>query len=81
MEEAQKSEENDDFLEEIEDQIPEFVLWPFSLQKIYPYGERSQYPGVSDEDWQKVNYHPTQQCMVCDLRNRCGQTIHRQQLS
>ena len=26
----------------------------------------------------KLNYHPTQQCTVCDLRNRCGQTIHRQ---
>lgn len=78
LEDAQKSEENDDFLEEIEDQIPEFVYGHSSLQKIYPYGERSQYPGVSDEDWQKVNFHPTQQCMVCDVRNRCGQTIHRQ---
>lgn len=78
LEEAQKDGDNDYFLEEIEDQVPDFVYSHSSLQKIYPYGERSQYPGVSDEDWQKVNYHPTQQCMVCDVRNRCGQTIHRQ---
>ncbi|QUG41459.1 ATP-dependent DNA helicase [Psychrobacillus sp. INOP01] len=78
LEEAQKDDENEYFLEEIEDQIPDFVYAHSSMQKIYPYGERSQFAGVSDEDWQKVNYHPTQQCMVCDLRNRCGQTIHRQ---
>ena len=78
LEEAQKDGDNDHFLEEIEDQIPDFVYGHSSLQKIYPFGERSQFPGVSDEDWQKVNYHPTQQCMVCDVRNRCGQTIHRQ---
>ncbi|TQR19735.1 ATP-dependent DNA helicase [Psychrobacillus vulpis] len=78
LEDAQKSGDNDYFLEEIEDLVPDFVYGHSSLQKIYPYGERSQYPGVSDEDWQKVNYHPTQQCTVCDVRNRCGQTIHRQ---
>lgn len=78
LEEAQKDDDNEYFLEEIEDQIPDFVYAHSSMQKIFPYGERSQFAGVSDEDWQKVNYHPTQQCMVCDLRNRCGQTIHRQ---
>ena len=78
LEDAQKDSDNDYFIEEIEDLIPDFVYGHGSLQQISPYGERSQYPGVSDEDWQKVNYHPTQQCTVCDLRNRCGQTIHRQ---
>jgi ATP-dependent DNA helicase DinG len=78
LEDAQKDIENEYFLEEIEDLIPDFVYGHSSLQQIYPYGERSQFPRVSDEDWQKVNYHPTQQCMVCDMRNRCGQTIHRQ---
>ena len=37
----------------------------------------SDYPIVSDEDWQKVNYNSIMQCAVCDLRNRCGQTLHR----
>ena len=25
----------------------------------------------------RVNFHPIQQCAACDVRNRCGQTIHR----
>ena len=29
----------------------------------------------------KLIINPIQQCMVCDLRNRCGQTIHRPALS
>ncbi len=78
LEDAQKVGDNDYFLEEIEDLIPDFVYGHSSLQKIFPFGERSQFPGVSDQDWQKVNFHPTQQCNTCDLRNRCGQTIHRQ---
>ena len=78
LEEAQKDGDNDFFIEEIEDGVPDFVYGSSSLQSIFPFGERSQFPGVSDLDWQKVNFHPTQQCTVCDLRNRCGQTIHRQ---
>lgn len=78
LEEAQKNGDNDFFIEEIEDGVPDFVYGSSSLQSIFPFGERSQFPGVSDVDWQKVNFHPTQQCTVCDLRNRCGQTIHRQ---
>ena len=36
------------FLEDIEDQIPDFVYGKV-FQSIYPYGERSGYPSVSDE--------------------------------
>ncbi|WP_017380651.1 ATP-dependent DNA helicase [Paenisporosarcina sp. TG-14] len=77
LEHEQKT-NNEDFLLEIEDGIPDFVYGHQSLQSVHPYGERSAFPDVNDEDWQKVNYHPIQQCAVCDIRNRCGQTIHRQ---
>lgn len=77
LEHEQKT-NNEDFLLEIEDGIPDFVYGHHSLQPVHPYGERSAFPDVNDEDWQKVNYHPIQQCAVCDIRNRCGQTIHRQ---
>lgn len=77
LEHEQKT-NNEDFLLEIEDGIPDFVYGHQSLQPVHPYGERSAFPDVNDEDWQKVNYHPIQQCAVCDIRNRCGQTIHRQ---
>lgn len=65
------------FIEDVEDSLPDFVYGSESLQSVYPYGERSDYPELSDEEWQMINYHPTQQCVACDLRNRCGQTIHR----
>ncbi|HSO57231.1 MAG TPA: ATP-dependent DNA helicase [Paenisporosarcina sp.] len=77
LEHEQKT-NDEEFIEQIEDGIPDFVYGHQSLQAVYPYGERSAFPDVSDEDWQKVNYHPIQQCAVCDIRNRCGQTIHRQ---
>ena len=76
--ETEQKTNDDEFIEQIEDGIPDFVYGHQSLQAVYPYGERSAFPNVSDEDWQKVNYHPIQQCGVCDMRNRCGQTIHRQ---
>ncbi|MDN7244016.1 ATP-dependent DNA helicase [Planococcus shenhongbingii] len=66
-----------DFLYDIEDSLPEFVNKTFSMQNTYPYGERSSYPDVTDEEWQQVNYHPIQNCQACELRNKCGQTIHR----
>ncbi|MCP2036322.1 ATP-dependent DNA helicase DinG [Planomicrobium sp. HSC-17F08] len=66
-----------DFLYDIEDSLPEFVNKTFSMQNTYPYGERSSYPEVTDEEWQQVNYHPIQNCQACELRNKCGQTIHR----
>ncbi|WP_318617441.1 ATP-dependent DNA helicase [Sporosarcina sp. YIM B06819] len=67
----------EEYIEWIEDSIPEFVHGTASLQSIHPYGERSDYPALSDEQWKTVNFHPIQQCAACDIRNRCGQTIHR----
>lgn len=68
---------SEEYIEWIEDSLPEFVHGNASLQSIVPYGERSDYPDLSDEQWRSVNFHPIQQCAACDVRNRCGQTIHR----
>lgn len=65
------------YIEQVEDDLPDFIYSDRSLQSVYPYGERSDYPYISDAEWQTINYHPIQQCSACDLRNRCGQTIHR----
>ncbi len=67
----------EEYIELIEDSLPEFVHGNASLQSIVPYGERSDYPTLSDEQWKTVNFHPIQQCAACDVRNRCGQTLHR----
>ena len=68
---------SEEYLEDIADSLPDFVYGSGSLQSIVPYGERSDYPDLSDDQWNTVNYHPTQQCLACDLRNRCGLTLHR----
>lgn len=67
----------EDFAEDIHSGLPDFVNGNASLQSVFPYGERSDYPHLNDEQWKTMNFHPIQQCAACDLRNRCGQTIHR----
>lgn len=63
-----------DYLDEIAMSIPEGY---HGNGKLEVYGVRSDYPNISDEEWQHVNYNYIQQCQVCDVRNRCGQTLHR----
>ena len=66
-----------DFAHEVEDRLPLFVYGSDSLAELYPYGDRSDYPELNDEEWGMINYHPIQQCASCEKRNRCGQTLHR----
>ncbi|MFC3211460.1 ATP-dependent DNA helicase [Planomicrobium okeanokoites] len=75
--EGAKKRSGADFLDDIESRLPEFVNKTFSMQNTYPYGERSSFPEINDDQWQQVNYHPIQNCAACELRNKCGQTIHR----
>ncbi|QPQ31605.1 ATP-dependent DNA helicase [Lysinibacillus sp. JNUCC 51] len=76
FEEAEKV-VSDEWIDDIAFSIPDGVYAQGSMIAIQPYGDRSDYPTVSDEDWQKVNYNSIMQCSVCDQRNRCGQTLHR----
>lgn len=66
-----------DYADEVEESLPGFVFGSDSLEKMYPYGERSAYPELSNDEWETINYNPIQQCASCDVRNRCGQTLHR----
>lgn len=66
-----------EFADSVEDRLPLFVYGSDSLAELYPYGDRADYPELSDEQWQMINYHPIQQCGSCEKRNRCGQTLHR----
>ena len=78
FEEAERTEVDDtEWIDDIAFSIPEGVYAQGSMIALKPYGERSDYPIVSDGDWQKVNYNAIMQCSVCDVRNRCGQTLHR----
>ncbi|PLR77189.1 ATP-dependent helicase [Bacillus sp. V3-13] len=60
------------------DGLPDFVRSGSSLQKFQRYGDRRDYPGVSDEAWNQVGWDSLQDCFSCSKRHRCGQTLHRE---
>lgn len=67
----------EEWIDDIAMSIPDGVYAQGSMLTVSPYGARSDYSAISDEDWQSVNYNAIMQCSVCDMRNRCGQTLHR----
>ena len=48
------------------------------MQSFYPYGNRKDYPNLKDEQWGKIGWDVFQDCLVCDKRHRCGQTLSRE---
>lgn len=59
------------------EELPEFVNHPEALQTFYPYGDRKQYANLSDDQWRQIGWDSFQDCLVCDKRHRCGQTLSR----
>ncbi|MED3625038.1 ATP-dependent DNA helicase [Neobacillus thermocopriae] len=70
----------DDFDEtaSIYEQLPDFVHVTGSMQKFEKYGDRKDYPSLSDETWRKISWDPLQDCFSCDKRHRCGLTLNRE---
>lgn len=68
---------SDDWIDDISFSVPEEYYSNASMNAIPLYGVRSDYPNVSDENWNEVNYNSVMNCSVCDLRNKCGLTMHR----
>lgn len=64
-------------LDEVYDTLPEFVHQGASLQRYEKYGDRRDYSLLSDEQWEKINWDPLQDCFACEKRHRCGLTLHR----
>lgn len=66
-------------IDEVYDQLPDFIheSASMSMQTFHPYGDRKDYPNVSDEDWKGIAWDPLQDCFTCPKRHRCGQTLHR----
>lgn len=61
----------------IYEQLPEFVRQPSTMQKFHAYGDRKDYPSLNDSSWRKIGWDTFQDCLVCDQRHRCGQTLSR----
>ncbi|MFD3446061.1 ATP-dependent DNA helicase [Microbacteriaceae bacterium 4G12] len=65
-------------IEDAYDELPEFVFDHGTLQTFHHYGDRKEYPLLSDEEWAEVNWDYFQDCFTCDKRHRCGQTLSRE---
>ncbi|OXM85666.1 ATP-dependent DNA helicase [Paenibacillus rigui] len=77
LEASRIQEDDSDLFQDIYAELPGFVNLPEALQSFYPYGDRRQYAHLNDEQWSKVSWDSFQDCLVCDKRHRCGQTLSR----
>ncbi|MFE8702178.1 ATP-dependent DNA helicase [Cytobacillus sp. FJAT-54145] len=73
-----KSVIKDETFNQIFDELPEFVHSGASMQSFDRYGDRKEYPTLTNEQWGHVGWDPLQDCFTCDKRHRCGQTLHRE---
>ncbi|MCR8641073.1 ATP-dependent DNA helicase [Paenibacillus sp. N1-5-1-14] len=71
-------EAEEDIYREIYSELPAFVGSYEALQTFYPYGDRKNYPHLNDELWRKIGWDAFQDCLICEKRHRCGQTLSRE---
>lgn len=57
--------------------LPSFVHEKAGMQSFHHYGDRKEYPHLTDEEWNAINYDSFQDCLSCDQRHRCGLTLSR----
>lgn len=63
---------------DVHDQLPDFIFDEgVSMNAFSRYGDRKEYPWVSNEKWTMMAWDPLQQCSTCEWRHRCGQTLNR----
>ncbi|MEH7108595.1 ATP-dependent DNA helicase [Bacillus sp. JJ1764] len=67
-----------DSIGSIYEQLPDFVHTNESMQNFAKYGDRRDYPELSDEVWNRINWDQLQDCFACDKRHRCGLTLNRE---
>ncbi|WP_091189264.1 ATP-dependent DNA helicase [Paenibacillus catalpae] len=70
--------EDTEAFDEIFRGLPSFVHKPETMQSFHPYGNRKDYPSLNDGQWAKLGWDVFQDCLVCDRRHRCGQTLSRE---
>ncbi|WP_071459924.1 ATP-dependent DNA helicase [Bacillus massilinigeriensis] len=75
---AQISADAEDY-DDVYDQLPPFALGEGNvLQKFKKYGDRKDYPSLTDEQWEKIGWDPLQDCLGCSRYHRCGMTLQRE---
>ena len=70
-------EEDSENIDQLYDDLPKFINDFSSMTKFEVYGDRKEYPYLTDEEWSKVGWDSLQNCFSCEKRHRCGQTLSR----
>ncbi|OMF38338.1 ATP-dependent helicase [Paenibacillus sp. FSL H8-0548] len=74
---ARNGQDDAELYDSIYRELPSFVHKPDSMQSFHPYGNRKEYPNLNDDQWNELGWDVFQDCLVCDVRHRCGQTLSR----
>lgn len=61
----------------VHERLPHFIHGNQSMQSFEKYGDRKDYPELSDEQWAKIGWDSLEDCFTCENRHRCGQTLNR----
>ena len=77
VEEAVLYEDNEN-IDRLHEELPSFIRDHSSMLTFDVYGDRKQYPYLTNSEWNKVGWDPLQNCFSCEKRHRCGQTISRE---
>jgi len=68
----------EDLFYQIYESLPDFVHDSKGMQSFYPYGDRKEFPKLTNEEWNQVNWDPFKDCFSCSKRHRCGLTLTRE---
>lgn len=69
---------NSEGISSVYDTLPRFVQKQGSMQKFEKYGDRKDYPTLNEDEWRSIAWDSLQDCLSCEVRHRCGQTLHRE---
>ncbi|WP_422392253.1 ATP-dependent DNA helicase [Niallia oryzisoli] len=68
---------DDEAFSMVHERLPHFIHGNQSMQSFEKYGDRKDYPELTDEQWAKIGWDSLEDCFTCENRHRCGQTLHR----
>ncbi|MDM5163261.1 ATP-dependent DNA helicase [Bacillus altitudinis] len=76
LEKTMQREDDEKWLD-IYESLPSFVHESHGMQTFYPYGDRKEYPELTNNEWSRIGYDSFQDCLTCDMRHRCGLNLSR----
>nr|WP_175580625.1 ATP-dependent DNA helicase [Bacillus altitudinis] len=76
LEKTMQREDDEKWLD-IYESLPSFVHESHGMQTFYPYGDRKDYPELTNDEWSRIGYDSFQDCLTCDMRHRCGLNLSR----